>query len=169
MCEEVTIQMSDEIEAVMSRNLDEKSETYTKKIKTCKNCRYYDEIWLSGGRLHCCSYDYDNPITSRDATVIYDECPINHTIEYTKMYIKKYGIIHRKPKGRYSRRGNISVVDFSDTTFESDGYNPDVNWEAVVVFYYSNQEEADVMMELALDYYNRFNLDSEYVEKHCYG
>lgn len=173
MDKEVTIELTDNIERIMCQNLDEKMEEYTVTLKSCEDCRYYDKPYIRGGNLHCCSYDYENnrtTQTSRDVQDLYDNCPINHEVEVRKIYLKKYGIIHTKPsRSRYSRRGSIAIVDFSGTVFEWDGNNPDVYDEPVVIFYYNNQEEADKMMEVALDYYNRFNLDAEYVPKHCYG
>lgn len=169
MCEEVKIQITDEIEKIMCQNLSEKAEAHTVKFESCEDCWYYDKPWIRGDRLHCCAYEFEDVKTSREINDLYDNCPINHEVETHTKYIKKYGIIHSKPRGRYRSKGSIAVVDFSGTTFEWDGNNPDVDWTDVVVFYYSNQEEADVMMELALDYYNRFNLDSGYVKKHCYG
>lgn len=172
MSEEVKIQLTDEIEKIISKNLDEKSEKITKKIDCCKNCRYYDKPWIWGRTLHCCSQDNDNVKTSRNINELYDDCPINHEMEVTKTYIKKYGIIHKKPKKHSYYRdesGSIAVVDFSGTKFEWDGNNPDVDWTNVVVFFYDTQEEANIMMELALDYYHRFNLDAPYVTKYCYG
>ena len=173
MCdEEVTIQITDEIQKIMVKNLDEKSEVISKEIDCCTDCRFYDKPWVWGRTLHCCSHDKDNVATSRDINELYINCPINHKMEVRKTYIKKYGIIHQKPKKHsyYSdTSGSIAVVDFSGTTFEWDGNNPDVDWRNVVVFFYDTQEEADKMMELALDYYHRFNLDAEYIPKHCFG
>ena len=171
MEKEMKIQITDEISKIICKNLSGKTESFPVEIKSCKKCRYHDKPWIWGSPLHCCSKNSDNPLTSRDINELYDNCPIDHTIQVTKSYIKKYGIIHSEPKGdrRYYKKGSIAVVDFSGTTFEWDGYNPDIDWENVVVFYYNNQKEADIMMELALDYYHRFNLDDEWVEKRCYG
>lgn len=172
MGEEVKIQLTEEIEKIMEKNLEGKTEKFTEKIDCCKNCRFYDKPWIWGRTLHCCAYDSDNVQTSRDIKDLYDNCPINHEIEVTKSYIKKYGIIHRKPKKHSyydDTSGSIAVVDFSRTTYEWDGNNPDVDWTNVVIFFYNTQEEADIMMELAIEYYRKFNLDAEYVPKHCYG
>ena len=173
MDDEVRVQVNDDIEKIMVRNLDEKVEVFIKKLESCEGCPNFDEPYIHGGVLYCCSFDYENSPTrtSRDKGVLFEDCPMGKEITLRKSFIKQYGIIHNKPRsnsyGGY--RGSLSVVDFSGTTFEWDGYNPDVDWEPLVVFYYNNQEEANVMMELALDYYYRFNLDAPFVEKHCYG
>lgn len=158
----------DKIERIMDKNLSEKNEKIIKKTKCCEDCIFYKDSWVWGRELHCCCQNSDNPQTSRDIEKLYDACPINHEMEVTKYYIKKYGIIHRKPdEDSYCHSsGSIAVVDFSDTTFEADGHNPDVSYENVVIFFYNTQEECDIMMELALDYYERFNLDAPYIEKH---
>lgn len=169
MDKEMKIQVTPEIERIMCENLNERVIEETREIHSCEECMYGYELWLRGRELYCCAYNSDNPKTSRNEKEIFDDCPINHELEYTKKYIKKYGIIHERPKGRYRRKGSIAVVDFSRTTYEWDGNNPDVDWENVVVFYYKTPEEAQVMMDLALEYYAKFNLDGEYVEKHCYG
>lgn len=165
--EEVKIELTDGIEKIMCQNLDEKAEKSSITFKSCKDCHFYDHPWIRGRTLHCCSQDGDNVRTSREIDDLYDTCPINHELETHTKYIRKYGIIHSKPS-RY-RRGCISVVDFSGTTFEWDGNNPDVDWESVVDFYYKNQEDADRMMELALEYYHQFNLEDVWVEKRCFG
>ena len=167
MYEEKTIQITDNIEKIMCENLSQRTQEHTKKLTSCEDCMYYNELWLRGRSLHCCGHNTDKPVTSRNLDEIGKDCPINHTLTYTKKYIKKYGIIHEKPT-RY-HRGSISVVDFSGTTYEWDGNNPNVDWRDVATFYYTNQKEADIMMELALDYYKRFNLEDEWVPKHCYG
>lgn len=164
-------QVTEEIERIECQNLSEKREELVEEIQCCKDCMYHQELWLRGGRLYCCGYDYDNPRTSREKEVFYNDCPIDHKLTYHRNYIKQYGIIHEKPEEHSyrSRRGSISVVDFSRTTFEWDGYNSDVDWQDIVVFYYKTEEECEQMMELALDYYHKFNLDAPYVEKRCYG
>ena len=168
MDKEIRIQITPEIEKIMSENISEKRVTEEVDIDDCKNCPYHDVPWIRGDRLYCCGYNHENIITSRDVLELYNNCPINHKLKTHKKFIKKYGIIHTK-HGGYSSKGSISVVDFSRTTFEWDGNNPDVDWNNVVIFFYNNQKEADIMMELALDYYHRFNLEEEYVPKHCYG
>lgn len=174
MCEqEVKIELSDEIEKIMMENLDEKGETEIIKLESCENCRFYDNAWVWGGKLHCCSANHESgkdPVTSRDCNKLFDNCPQNQEMEITKSFIKRYGIIHKKPNREYGyESGSISIVDFKGTRFEDDGYNPDVYWEAIVVFYYNNQEEADRMMKLAYQYYTEFNLGEEWIEKVCYG
>lgn len=164
----MTIQITPEIEKIICENLNQKVVEETCEIHSCEDCMYGYELWLRGKELYCCAYNSDNPKTSRIEKEIFNDCPINHKLEYTKKYIKKYGIIHQKPKG-YRRKGSIAVVDFSRTTYEWDGNNPDIDWEDVAVFYYKTEEDAQVMMDLALDYYNKFNLDGEYVEKRCFG
>lgn len=171
MADKMIIETDENIEKIMEKNLDEKSVQQVMEIKSCSKCRFYDKPWIWGRTLHCCSQDSDNVKTSRDINDLYEFCPIDHKIETTKTSIKRYGIIHEKPDedSYYDKRGCIMIVDFKGTSFESDGYNPDVEWEPVVIFYYNNQEEADKMMKLAWDYYNEFNLDDEYVAKICYG
>lgn len=171
MADKMIIETDENIEKIMEKNLDEKSVQQVLEIKSCSKCRFYDKPWIWGRTLHCCSQDSDNVKTSRDINDLYESCPIDHKIETTKTSIKRYGIIHEKPDrdSYYDKRGCIMIVDFKGTTFESDGYNPDVEWKAIVIFYYNNQEEADKMMKLAWDYYNEFNLDDEYVAKICYG
>jgi len=174
MADKMKIETDENIEKIISENLNQKAVPHTIELKSCKKCRFYDNPWIWGRPLHCCSQDSDNVRTSRDIDELYNTCPIDHKIETTKTFIKRYGIIHNKPDEnpysfRYDKRGSIMLVDFSDTHFESDGYNPDVEWGAIVVFYYNNQEEADKMMKLALDYYEEFNLGEEYVPKICYG
>lgn len=171
MDKEVKIVLTEEIEKIMCENLSEKSEELEVEIKSCEDCPYYNNPWVRGATLHCCGYDFDDVITSRDINQVYDLCPLNHKLTTRKKYIKKYGIIHYKPeKNSYRNRdGSIHIVDFSYTTFESDGNNPDVDWRDVASFYYKSQKDADIIMELALEYYHRFNLDAEYVEKRCWG
>lgn len=171
MADKMKIETNDEIEKIICENLDQKAIPHTIELKSCTKCRFYDKPWIWGRTLHCCSQDSDNVRTSRDINELYDDCPIDHKIETTKTFIKKYGIIHHKPDkdSYYDKRGDIMIVDFSGTTFEDDGYNPDVEWKAIVIFYYNNQEEADRMMKLALEYYNDFNLGEDYVPKICYG
>lgn len=168
MDNEVKIILNDEIEKIMVENLSEKVEEEVIKLDSCENCWYYENPWIHGGELYCCAYNFEDTRSSRNKDELYKNCPINHELHAQISYIKKYGIIHNKPN-EYSTKGSINIVDFSDTTFEADGYNPDVYWENVMILFYNNQEEADTMIELALDYYNRFNLDGEYVKKHCFG
>ncbi len=169
MCEDEVIQITESIEQIEKRNLSEKSIKTIKQINSCEDCPNYDAPYIHGGILHCCSYDYKNEPTrtSRQIDELYSNCPVNHEFEVRKTLIKQYGIVHHRPTEYY--RGSISIVDFGRTTFESDGYNPNVDWDEIVVFYYTTQEEADRMMELALDYYNKFNLDAPYIPKICYG
>lgn len=166
------VKVNENIEKIMEKNLHEKSETISVTIDCCKKCRFYDDPWVRGDTLHCCSHNSDMIKTSRGVNELYANCPISHKTELTQTYIKQYGIIHRKPEEDsyyYDKCGSISIVDFSDTTFEDDGYNPDVEWKNVAVFFYDTQEECDKMMELALEFYNRFNLDAPYVKKRCFG
>lgn len=165
------IQITKEISKIIDKNLNEKNEQIVKKIDCCKNCRFYDKPWIWGDVLHCCSYNSKDPQTSRNIKKLYDNCPMGHEITVTKSYIKKYGIIHKTPKKDEfrSESGRIAIVDFSGTTFEWDGYNPDVDWTNIAIFFYDTQEECDIIMDMVLDYYHRFNLDAPYIEKHCYG
>ena len=166
MVEKRTIENN--IEKIVDENLNEKYEDVVQDIKHCKECRYYDKVWIWGSNLHICSHNSDEPSTSRDAKKLYDECPIDHKISYKKGYIKKYGIIHQKPRNEWDS-GAIKVVDFTPTHFEDDGYNPDVSWNNVVIFFYTNEEEKEQMMKLAYEYYTNFNLEADWVEKRCYG
>ena len=161
------IQLKDEITAIIERNLDEKVEKEVVKIKSCEECRYHDDPWIWGRSLHCCSHDSDNVRTSRDEDELFKNCPINGQMEITKNYIKKYGIIHEKDA--WYGNSYVAIVDFSSSHWESDGYNPDIRWDNVAVFYYENKEDEEKMMEMALDYYHRFDFDEQYTKKRCYG
>lgn len=162
-----TIKIADKIEAIVKDNMKEKRKEHTEFIECCEDCRYFDEFWVWGGELYCCSSDYDDVSVSRSKKALYKKCPIDHKTTYNKGFIKQYGIIHEKPRNKWDC-GAIKVVDFSKTHFEADGHNPTVRYEHIVIFFYRNEEEKEQMMELALDYYNKFNLDAEWVEKRCY-
>lgn len=173
---DITIEIDEKIEEIVRRNLDEKAEEYTETITSCKDCRYYEQFWSWGSRLHCCAYfsnepkpkeERKDPITSRDINKIYEQCPINHQVKRRKTYIKRYGIRHHKADRYYD--GSLDIVDFDGTTFESDGYNPDVETRVIASFYYKTQEEYDRAKKMALDWYNKFNLDAEYTKKICWG
>lgn len=167
MGQDVITQIDEKIDEIIHQNLNEKTEEYIQEIKNCKQCIYYEKVWLWGDNLHCCCNQTDNPNTSRNIEDLYGKCPINHQTKRTKTYIKRYGIRHYKPS-RYEH-GCFVLGDFKSTTFESDGYNPDVDFKAIATFYYCNKEEKARAEEMAYYYYNKFNLDAEYVEKICYG
>ena len=167
MEQDVTIQIDEKIDEIIRQNLNEKTEEYIQEIKDCKQCIYYEKVWLWGDRLHCCCNQADNPNTSRNIEDLYEECPINHQVKCIETYIKQYGIRHYKPNRR--NNGCFVVGDFQYTTFEDDGYNPDIDFEAIATFYYWNKEEELRAKEMAYYYYNKFNLDAKYVKKRCYG
>ena len=167
MEQDITIQLDKKVEEIIRKNLNETVEEYTETIKHCKDCMYYEGLWLRGRTLHCCGNQSDNPITSREIGDVYRQCPIDHQLNRKRTYIKRYGIRHYKPS-RYDG-GCFVVGDFEGTTFEDDGYNPDVEFKAIATFYYDTEEEKARAEEMALHYYNKFNLDAEYVKKICYG
>ena len=73
MCEEVKIQITDEIEKIMCQNLTEKAEAHTVKFESCEDCWYYDKPWIRGDRLHCCAYTFEDVKTSREINDLYDD------------------------------------------------------------------------------------------------
>lgn len=156
-----------EFEVIVDENLKEKYEQVKEKTN-CKKCRFYDNPWVWGSELHCCSHNHQNPQTSRNIDELYNQCPIGGENTYKKTYIKQYGIVHREPKDEWDT-GSIQIVDFSSTCFEADGYNPDVNWENIVIFFYRNDKEKETMMKLAVEYYKQFNLEANWVEKRYYN
>lgn len=172
--QDITIEIDENVEEIVRRNLNEKVEEYTEEIKSCEDCRYYERFWSWGSRLHCCAYfsnqpkeERKDPITSRSIDNIYNQCPINHQLQRRKTYIKRYGIRHHKADRYYD--GSLDVVDFIGTRFESDGYNPDIETRVIASFFYKNQKEYDLAKKMALHYYNKFNLDAEYTKKICWG
>ena len=167
MEQDIITQIDEKIYEITRQNLNEKKVEYIQEIENCKQCMYYEKAWLWGSRLHCCCNQADNPTTSRKIEDLYEKCPINHQTKRTKTYIKRYGIRHYKPSQYDS--GCFMIGDFKDTTFESDGHNPDVDFQLIAEFYYWNEEDKKRAEEMAYYYYNKFNLDAEYVEKICYG
>ena len=168
MCyEEDCIELSDDVEAIISKNLNEKTETVTVNIESCEDCRYYGNFWFWGRPLHCCGQESDIPISTREIEDLYENCQINHQYDTVRTYIKRYGIVHYE--GSRYHKGSISVVDFKNTVFESDGHNPDIDYDVVMGFYYKDEDEAEKMMELAVQYYHYLNLDEKYCKKNCYG
>lgn len=175
---DIIIEIDEKIEEIVRRNLDEKAEEYTETVTSCEDCRYYERFWSWGSRLHCCAYfsnepkpkeERKDPITSRDINKIYEQCPINHQVKRRRTYIKRYGIVHHKADRYYD--GSFTVVDFIGTRFEDDGRNPDVEKRPIAQFYYEKGEkkEYERAKQMALDYYNKFNLDAEYTKKICWG
>lgn len=158
---------------IADKNLDEKLEVREVKIRSCEECKYYDCVHNEGlPTVHFCTFDKKNPIYNIDEYKLYKECPVGHHVVMKKMCIKRYGLIHTKPEDSYyysDTFGTIKIVDFKDTQFEWDGYNPDVRWTNVAIFYYETEEEKLKMMEFAVELYKRLNLDDEYSPKNCYG
>lgn len=159
---------------IIGRNLDEKYEVKEVDIRHCEECKYYEHIWKEGvPSVHMCLYDKENPLLKLDEFDLHSNCPIHHHMTIETKCIKRYGIIHEKPNDdEYywgNREGTIRIVDFKDTHFEWDGHNPDVRYESVAVFFYENDDERNMMMEIALEFYERLNLDEVYTPKRCYG
>lgn len=156
---------------VIDKNLTEKSEVKTVHIHYCEECMYYHYLSDEKASIHICTYKKSNHNINLDKFKLYEDCPINHKITKQTICIKRYGIIHNKPTEDSwgSHKGNISIVDFEDTHFEWDGYNPDVRYDTVAIFFYEDDDEKEKMMDLALEFYNKMNLDEEYIPKRCYG
>lgn len=158
------------IDEIIKMNLHEKLEEKTYKVDYCEQCIYYETTEVGGVYLHCCMQDKENIKTDKDSFHLYMNCSIDNTLTREVMCIKRYGIIHHSPdKDSCKEYGSINIVDFSGTTFESDGYNPDVDWVNVAIFFYTTDEEKDKMMKFAEDMYDKLNIDSEYIVKRCYG
>ena len=161
------VKINDAIEAIIENNLNEKVEEETIELKSCENCRYHENPWIWGRTLHVCCHNQDAPKTSRDVDELFNNCPINGQMKIKKSLIKKYGIIRREKDDWH--KNYVAIVDFSPSHWESDGYNPDIDWNDVAVFFYDDEEDGDKMMEMCLDYYNRFGFDEEWTKKRCYG
>lgn len=162
------ISITEKIDAIIERNLEEKHLEEIVELDSCKDCWYHEDPWIRGRPLHICGKDGDEPRTSRDMEELFNSCPINGKLKTRKNLIKQYGII-TSDNDDWCRDRFVAIVDFSPSRWEWDGNNPDIDYRIVAQFFYEDEEDKEKMEAMALDYFEKFGFDEEWTKKICYG